>query len=128
VASGHRLLVVDDDVDNLEATKFVLEDLGQDADLAACGEDALALVRDGHRYDLVLCDVGMPGLNGWQVAEELKRLAPSTPVVLVTGWAQEIAPDDPKREGVDGILGKPLEVGELRRALERWLRAAGPRA
>jgi signal transduction histidine kinase/ActR/RegA family two-component response regulator len=125
VASGHRLLVVDDDVDNLEATKYVLEDLGQEPDLAACGEDALALVRDGNRYDLVLCDVGMPGLNGWQVAEEMKRLVPAMPIVLVTGWAQEIAPDDPKRAGVDGILGKPLGVGDLQHALEQWLGAAG---
>jgi signal transduction histidine kinase/ActR/RegA family two-component response regulator len=128
VASGHRLLVVDDDLDNLEATKYVLEDLGQEPDLAACGEDALALVREGRRYDLVLCDVGMPGLSGWQVAEGMKRLAPSMPIVLVTGWAQEIARDDPKRAGVDGILGKPLGVDDLRRALERWLgTAAAPR-
>jgi signal transduction histidine kinase len=126
VAAGHRLLVVDDDIDNLEATKYVLEDLGQDADLAASGEEALGLVADGHRYDLVLCDVGMPGMNGWQVAEQLKKLAPDTRVVLVTGWAQEIAPDDPKRRGVDGILGKPLDLAHLRRALNAWLRAPGP--
>jgi signal transduction histidine kinase/CheY-like chemotaxis protein len=126
VAAGHRLLVVDDDVDNLEATKYVLEDLGQDADLAASGEEALGLVADGRRYDLVLCDVGMPGMNGWQVAEQVKKLAPDTRVVLVTGWAQEIAPDDPKRRGVDGILGKPLDLAHLRRALNAWLRAPAP--
>jgi signal transduction histidine kinase len=123
VSRGHRLLVVDDDVDNLEATKYVLEDLGQDVDLAASGEDALGLLADGRRYDLVLCDVGMPGMNGWQVAEEVKRIAPGTRVVLVTGWAAEIAQDDPKRRRVDGILGKPLDLVHLRRALNAWLGA-----
>jgi signal transduction histidine kinase len=126
VAAGHRLLVVDDDIDNLEATKYVLEDLGQDADLAESGQEALALVAEGRRYDLVFCDVGMPGMNGWQVAEELKRAAPGTRVVLVTGWAQEIAPDDPKRRGVDGVLAKPLDVAHLRRALTHWLGAPAP--
>jgi signal transduction histidine kinase/CheY-like chemotaxis protein len=125
VPEGHRLLVVDDDLDNLEATRFVLEDLGQDVDLAASGEEALRLVADGRRYDLVLCDVGMPQMNGWQVAEALKRTAPETRVVLVTGWAQEIAPDDPRRRGVEGVLGKPLDVAQLRRALGAWL-APGP--
>jgi signal transduction histidine kinase/ActR/RegA family two-component response regulator len=121
VAAGHRLLVVDDDLDNLEAMKYVLEDLGQDADLAASGQEALALVAEGRRYDLVLCDIGMPGMNGWQVAEELKRAAPGTRVMLVTGWAQEIAPDDPKRRGVDGVLAKPLDLAHLRQALTTWL-------
>jgi signal transduction histidine kinase/CheY-like chemotaxis protein len=121
VAEGHRLLVVDDDIDNLEATKYVLEDLGQDADLAASGEDAVALLAEGRRYDLVLCDIGMPGMNGWMVAEEIKRRAPGTRVVLITGWAQEIAPDDPKRRGVDGILGKPLDLARLREALHASL-------
>jgi hypothetical protein len=45
-------------------------------------------------------------------------------VVLVTGWAQEIAPDDPKRRGVDGILAKPLDMAHLRRALATWLAPA----
>jgi CheY-like chemotaxis protein len=126
VGAGHRLLVVDDDVDNLEATKHVLDDLGQDADLAASGEEALAFVANGRRYDLVLCDVGMPGMNGWQVAEALKRAAPGTRVVLVTGWAQEIPPDDPKRRGVDGVLAKPLDLAHLRQALTQWLGAPAP--
>jgi CheY-like chemotaxis protein len=63
----------------------------------------------------------MPGMNGWQVAEEIKRRAPSTRVVMITGWAQEIAPDDPKRRGVDGVLGKPLDLAHLQEALHAWL-------
>ncbi len=122
VAPGHRLLVVDDDVDNLEAAKCVLEDLGQDVDVACSGEEALELLDEGRRrYDLVLCDVGMPGMNGWQVATAVKRVAPGTRVVLLTGWAQEIAPEDAKRGAVDGILGKPLDLARLRRFLSERL-------
>jgi signal transduction histidine kinase/ActR/RegA family two-component response regulator len=115
--AGHRLLVVDDDAENLEATKLVLEDMGQTVDVAASGAEALALVGGDASYDLVLCDVGMPDMTGWRVAEAIRRASPSTRILMVSGWAQEIAPDDPKLRGVDGLLGKPLGVEALREAI-----------
>ncbi|HEY6004717.1 MAG TPA: ATP-binding protein [Anaeromyxobacter sp.] len=117
--AGHRLLVVDDDVDNLTATKLVLEHLGQKVDVAASGEEALALVRSGaeRTYELVLCDVGMPGMNGWQLAEQIRTASPSTCILMLTGWAQQIPRDDPKLHHVDGVLGKPLQLEALRDTL-----------
>jgi C4-dicarboxylate-specific signal transduction histidine kinase/CheY-like chemotaxis protein len=112
-----RVLVVDDDPDVLEAARLVLEDLGQQVDTAPCGRAALARIAAGERYDVVLCDVGMPDLNGWRVAEELRALTPATPVYLVTGWAHEIAVDDPRRRLVAGILPKPLPMDALVAAL-----------
>jgi signal transduction histidine kinase/ActR/RegA family two-component response regulator len=117
-APGHRLLVVDDDTDNLEAIRWVLEDLGQRVDVAASGDEALQLLASGNRYDLILCDVGMPNMNGWQVAERVRTVAPESRFLLLTGWAQEIAQDDPKRRLVDGILAKPLDLPALRRVLD----------
>jgi CheY-like chemotaxis protein len=98
---------------------LVLEDLGQDVETAPSGPAALARLDHGARYDLVLCDVGMPEMSGWKVAEEVRRRAPDARLFLVTGWAHEIAPDDPRRRLVDGVLPKPLPVDVLRSLLAR---------
>ena len=85
--------MVDDDADVLEGARLVLEELGEEVETAASGREAIARVMRGERFDVVLCDVGMPELNGWQVAAELRELLPAADVYLVTGWAHEIAPD-----------------------------------
>jgi signal transduction histidine kinase/CheY-like chemotaxis protein len=117
-----RVLVVDDDEDNLEAAKWVLEELGQHVEVTASGSDAVARVEAGDRYDLVLCDLGMADLSGWDVAGRIRAVAPATTVYIVTGWAQEVSLDDPRRALVAGVLPKPLEVGEL----ERLVRSIAP--
>ncbi len=111
---GVRVLLVDDDQDNLEATRAVLELEGTEVETADNGRAALQRVQAGAHFDLVLCDVGMPGMSGWQVAEALHELAPSLPVYMITGWAREIPRDDPRRRLVAGVLAKPLEVERLR--------------
>jgi len=115
----HRVLLVDDDEDNLEAARAVLEALGQHVEIATGGADAIARVEVGERYDVVLTDLGMPGTSGWEVAERLHALAPATPVWLVTGWARELRPDDPRRALLAGVLPKPVDLDELRRVIAR---------
>ena len=61
----------------------------------------------------MLCNLGMPDLNGWEVAEQLRRVAPGVRVYLVTGWAHEIPDDDARRALVAGILPKPLPIDRL---------------
>lgn len=117
-----RILVIDDEADNLDVLREVLELEGQDAETARSGPEALARFARGERFDLVLCDVGMPEMSGWQVARELQRIAPGTPIWLITGWANEIGDSDPRRQFVRGILPKPLEIEQLRALI------AAPRA
>ena len=95
----------------------MLELEGEQVQLARGGSTALDLVSSSERFDLVLCDMSMPGLSGWQVAREIEQLAPGTPVWLLTGCAQEISPRDPRRELVRGVLPKPLEMDQLRALL-----------
>jgi signal transduction histidine kinase len=112
-----RVLVIDDDRENLEAMKAVIEAEGPRVETAASGEEALALLKRGGRFDLVLCDVGMPEMSGWEVANHIRELAPGTRVVLITGWAREIPENDPRRAIVAGVEPKPLEIGRIRRLL-----------
>jgi len=114
---SRRILIVDDELDNLEVLREVLELENQRVEAASSGPEALALLDRGERFDLVLCDVGMPEMSGWQVAREIQRIAPGTPVWMLTGWANEIGEADPRRRYVRGVLAKPLDLELLRSLL-----------
>ncbi|HZA51951.1 MAG TPA: ATP-binding protein [Myxococcaceae bacterium] len=117
VRPGQRILVVDDQDALREAVREVLDELGQCAEMARTGREAIERIRSGEHFDHVLCDLGMPEMSGWQVAEAIRALAPDTRIHLITGWAAEIAPDDPRRRFVDGVLAKPLDLADLERLL-----------
>ena len=87
---------------------------------------ALGLFEAGSRFDLVLCDVGMPEMSGWLVAREIQRLAPGTPVWMLTGWANEISEQDPRRQYVRGVLAKPIDLDQLRDLLTEPVLAPPP--
>jgi signal transduction histidine kinase/ActR/RegA family two-component response regulator len=112
-----RVLLVDDEADNLEVLRELLGLEGHEAHAASSGRAALDLFRHGERYDLVLCDVGMPEMSGWQVVRELHRIDPAIRVYLLTGWANEIGEHDPRVRDVCGVLAKPLDLDELRSVL-----------
>jgi signal transduction histidine kinase/ActR/RegA family two-component response regulator len=114
---SRRILIVDDELDNLEVLREVLELENQRVESARSGPEALALLERGEGFDLVLCDVGMPEMSGWQVAREIQRIAPGTQVWMLTGWANEIGESDPRRHYVRGVLAKPLDLDLLRSLL-----------
>jgi signal transduction histidine kinase len=117
IRPGRRVLVVDDDPDNLEAMSLLLEEYGQEVEVTDSGLEAIRRVQSGARYDVVLCDLGLLDVTGWEVARGIGQAASGARVVLVTGWAEEIPGDDPRRSLVSAILPKPLELPALERAL-----------
>jgi len=80
----HRILVVDDDVGVRALFADVLQRSGSDVLTAADGSEAVRRIADGLRPCLVLADVLMPRLDGWEMEREVHRLAPDVPVVLLT--------------------------------------------
>jgi signal transduction histidine kinase/CheY-like chemotaxis protein len=121
VPRGKRILVVDDNIDNLQATKMVMELQEQSVDVAQTGSEAIARISAGSRYDLVFCDLGMPDMSGWGIAQEIQKLAPGTTVYMLTGWAQQINEDDPRRQWVKGVLQKPMDPETMRDLLAHEL-------
>ncbi|MET0591212.1 MAG: ATP-binding protein [Polyangiaceae bacterium] len=126
VPLGHRVLVVDDDLDNLQATRMVLELHGQSVDIALTSADAMTRLVAGARYDLILCDLGMRDMNGWRLAREIQKVAPGTSVYILTGWAQDVKADDQRRRWVKGVLQKPMEAEMLRELLADNARDSTP--
>ncbi len=105
-------LVVDDE----EAVREMLGDLlvigGHTAVLASTGEEAMDRLRS-ERFDVVLTDLGMPKISGWEVARACKAMSPKVPVVLVTGWGVELNQEELEANGVDAVLSKPLNVDQI---------------
>jgi nitrogen-specific signal transduction histidine kinase len=115
-----RILVVDDDVLIAMSTVDMLEDLGHEVIEANSGASALeqlkTLTADGG-VDLMITDFAMPGMNGAQLAEAARKLAPNLPILLATGYAEM-----PKGETIDlPRLGKPYSQGQLAREISRLL-------
>jgi PAS domain S-box-containing protein len=116
-----HLLVVDDDPLVLETLKNVLTVEGHKIIVAEGGEAGIAaftaLQLRNEAVAAVITDLGMPHVDGRQVAAHVKATSPRTPVILLTGWGHRLLADKETPDHVDCILGKPPKLAELRRAL-----------
>jgi signal transduction histidine kinase/DNA-binding response OmpR family regulator len=118
VLKGARILVVDDEPGLVAIVKQLLERSGAAVSIAQGGQAALDALRTPEsRFDVVITDLDMPEVDGWAVAAAVKQHKPGTHVVMLTGWAGEIAPEDFKQRGVDVILAKPCGRVELEAAI-----------
>jgi CheY-like chemotaxis protein len=118
-SSRHRVLVVDDNVDAAVSLGMLLKLAGQEVRVAYDGPAALRQAMDFHP-ELVLLDIGMPGMDGYEVCRRLRRdpaLTKAT-VVALTGWGQD---EDRRRSheaGFDHHIVKPVEPSALQRLLD----------
>jgi len=108
---ARRILLVDDDRRLLRALADLLQGHGHAVLSAASGAEALALF-DPAAVDLVVTDLGMPGMTGWEVAALVKSRAPHIPVFLLTGWGETVAADERSRY-VDRVIAKPVSADAL---------------
>ena len=116
------VLVAEDDEDILALVVFDLEDEGYEVLTARNGEDAIALAHE-RRPDLVLLDVAMPGLDGYEVTRRLRADAATsgTPVVLLTARAQVKDVIEGFEAGANDYVTKPFRPDELRTRLHAVL-------
>ena len=110
-----RVLIVDDQEVICELIAEYLHGDGHTTASAFRGDEALVLFRK-QPFDLVLTDQSMPGMNGSQLAVAIKQLAPTVPVILLTGFGDEMLAMGGPTE-VDLVLGKPICHADLRRAI-----------
>jgi CheY-like chemotaxis protein len=89
--SGEIVLVVEDEHSVRDLVVDVLRDLGYHALEAVDGPSGLAMIQSGTRIDLMITDVGLPGLNGRQLADEARRLRPGLKILFMTGYAESAA-------------------------------------
>jgi PAS domain S-box-containing protein len=128
IAPARRVLIVDDNVDGAESLALLLRFAGHVIEVAHDGEAALAVA--GHfRPEVALLDIGLPGLNGYEVCQRLRRepWGQAMTIVALTGWGQD---DDRRRSsdaGFDRHMVKPVDPPALLELLAR-VRANAPSA
>jgi DNA-binding response OmpR family regulator len=128
--SKGTILVVDDNPDNVEILRAYLESRGYAVSVAADGRSALARL-DQVRPELVLLDVMMPGMDGWQVCRTIKQhpeLGGTTRVVMVTAKGAFEDKFEGLRSGADDYVVKPVDFKDLLEKVERNLAARGSAA
>jgi CheY-like chemotaxis protein len=108
-----KILVVDDD----ENVREVLADLllleGHEVLLAEDGEKAL-LIFEQKKPDLIITDLGMPGISGWEVSRKVKSMQPSIKVIVISGWGATLEKDQLERNFVDQVLPKPFHLEQVK--------------
>ena len=118
---GGRILLVDDNSFGLSARRSVLEELGHQVRTAGAAADALDLCGK-HAFDIVVTDYKMPKMNGVEFIARLRKLHPSTAVILISGFTDTLGLDEAST-GADVVLQKSNnEVPQLIRAVNRLLR------
>ncbi|MRR38295.1 response regulator, partial [bacterium] len=124
-----RVLCIDDEPLLREILKQALESGGHKVDTAHDGRTGLEAFAEARRssapYELVVTDLGMPGMNGREVAKIVKSLSPDTLLIMLTGWGKML--DDSAEEPIcaDAVLSKPPRVQELLDTVAR-LKSATP--
>lgn len=115
-----KILLIDDDPFVRNALKAMLEYVGHEVVTVDGGQEGIDRF-DAEPFALVVTDLGMPGLSGWEVAAAVKQKRPVVPVMLITGWGREIDLDDAKARGVDFVLAKPFELSQVTNAIAEAL-------
>lgn len=106
------LLVVDDEVDVRELLRDILESEGYNVVLAEGARAALRLF-DAHNFDGVFTDIGMPGMNGWELAHAIRERNQQIPLAVITGWGDAVGSDDQKIAQVDWVVTKPFRAERI---------------
>ncbi len=121
-----RVLLVEDDITSQKVAERMLQKLGCCVDTAADGKEAVKMV-DMLPYDVVFMDCQMPEMDGYEATAEIRRRERDTervPIIAVTAYAMKEDRERCVEAGMDDYISKPLQLNDLRAALERWV--AGP--
>jgi two-component system response regulator FlrC len=114
------VLVVDDEPMVRTSLALALERAGANVITAADGQEALAKFRE-HKSAVIFSDVKMPGMDGFALLRSVKRMDPSTPVVLITGFGGDELTERAQEAGAARVLNKPITTAELQQVLATLL-------
>ena len=124
-ASAGHILVVDDEPAIIRMIRNMLEGQGHRVTTATSGAEALALFEENQRrFDLVITDMTMPAMTGKQLSQKMLRIKPNLPIILCTGYSNQITVDEAKLLGIRELILKPPSKEGLLKAIRRSLDAS----
>jgi DNA-binding NtrC family response regulator len=115
-----KILVVDDEEGARELFFTILTDEGYDVTLASGGQDALALFQNNH-FDLVVTDIKMPGMDGLQLLQEIRKGGSKVDVIMVTAYGEVETYLKAMSLGAAEYINKPIRIKELKRIVHKVL-------
>ena len=110
--SGKRILVIDDEKAILDALKIILEDLGHVLEVYQRPEEGLKAALAGE-FDLIISDLRMPGMNGAEIVEGIRREKPDSRILIITAYPADPLVGRALKAGARGILKKPFEIAKI---------------
>jgi len=120
--SKGRVLVIEDNIDNMDLVHFLLEQVGYEVLEARDGRRGLDLAYQ-ERPDAILLDMSIPEVDGWKVAQQLKS-DPETKSICIIALTAHILPGDRKKAleaGCDGFISKPLDIPNFAGQVDAYL-------
>lgn len=115
-----KILVVDDEEGARELFHTILSDEGYDVTLAVNGEDALSRMKNGG-FDLVVTDIKMPGMDGLQLLQEIRKSGSNADVIMVTAYGEVESYLKAMSLGAAEYINKPIRIKELKRIVHKVL-------
>ncbi|WP_319589232.1 response regulator [uncultured Desulfobulbus sp.] len=120
--SEGNILVVDDEQPITFFLVQVLEHLGYKVVACVSSEAAYEMfLKKKEEFDLVITDMGMPGMTGLELSEKIKKINPNIPIMLCTGFSEHVTAENYKQMGLSGFVSKPFNAGNLVREVTRIL-------
>jgi CheY-like chemotaxis protein len=120
------VLIIEDEPEVQAVLADMLREAGYDVVVAKDGTEGLERV-EHEAMDIVLSDISMPGLSGWDVAARLRARFPTVPLGFVTGWGDQLDPERLARMGVSFVIAKPFQTLDVLRHVAQALAALPPR-
>ena len=113
-----RVLILDDEPIVCKRLKPSLEKLGFEVDTFTRGFEALQAVEKS-RYDIIVTDLKMEGMDGMRFLQEAKKLYPETEVIVITGFATMETAKESFKKGVFDFIAKPFNLNEIQKVVQR---------
>jgi DNA-binding response OmpR family regulator len=122
------VLCIDDEEGIRELLMVCLAQFGHRVTVATCGMEGIKAFRAARLsnlpFDAIITDMGMPDINGRDVARTIKAESPGTPIIMLTGWGKSVRDDGDNISAVDTIVDKPPHIHELNELLLRLAKPA----
>jgi len=122
---GKKVLVVDDEKLIVKGIRFSLEQDGMEVDCAYDGEEALQKIKD-NEYDIVLLDIMLPRLNGFEVCQQVREFS-AVPIVMLTAKGEDMDKILGLEYGADDYITKPFNILEVKARIKAIMRRTMPR-
>lgn len=116
-----KILIVDDEEIMRNFLLDVFMDEGYNLDSAADGEEALEKISK-NKYQLIITDIQMPGVDGTEVLKKAKESSPETEVIVITGYASPQTKQECQRLGAAYYIAKPFQINQIRAVVHKLVR------